>query len=88
MTWLQGPEGIGSPSARYGHSAVLVNETKIFIFGGTNGREYFNDLFVLDLEVMAWTQPKCEGPIPSKRMGHTALQVGTNMIVQGGFAFD
>ena len=49
MTWLQGPEGIGSPSARYGHSAVLVNETKIFIFGGTNGKEYFNDLFVLDL---------------------------------------
>lgn len=25
MTWLQGPEGIGSPSARYGHTAVLVN---------------------------------------------------------------
>jgi len=37
---------------------------------------------------MAWTQPKCEGPIPSKRQGHTALQVGTNMIVQGGFFFD
>ena len=49
MTWLQGPEGIGSPSARYGHSAVLVAETKIFIFGGTNGKEYFNDLYVLDL---------------------------------------
>lgn len=67
---------------------MLVNETKIFIFGGTNGKEYFNDLFVLDLEVMAWTQPKCEGPIPSRRMGHTAIQVGTNMIVQGGYAFD
>lgn len=59
MTWLQGPEGIGSPSARYGHTAVLVAETKIFIFGGTNGKEYYNDLYVLDLEVMAWSQPKC-----------------------------
>jgi hypothetical protein len=88
MTWLQGPEGIGSPSARYGHSAVLVAETKIFIFGGTNGKEYYNDLYVLDLEVMAWSQPKCEGPLPSPRQGHTAIQVGTNMIIQGGFNFD
>ena len=58
--------------------SFTVFETKIFIFGGTNGKEYFNDLFVLDLEVMAWTQPKCEGPLPSPRHGHVAIQVGTN----------
>jgi len=37
---------------------------------------------------MAWSQPKCEGPLPSPRHGHTAIQVGTNMIIQGGFNFD
>lgn len=37
---------------------------------------------------MAWSQPKCEGPLPSARQGHTAIQVGTNMIIQGGFNFD
>jgi len=34
MTWYQGPEGSGSPSARYGHSATLVNGTKMLIFAG------------------------------------------------------
>ena len=88
MTWLQGPEGIGSPSARFGHSASLVGGTKILIFGGWNGKEYFNDLYILDLEVMAWVQPKCDGPVPSPRQGHTAIQVGNNLIVQGGFCFN
>ena len=23
---------------------------------------------------MAWSQPKCEGPLPSPRHGHTAIQ--------------
>ena len=61
MTWYQGPEGSGSPSARYGHSATLVGGSKMLIFGGTDGKNYFNDLYVLDLEIMAWTQPKTSG---------------------------
>ena len=60
----------------------------MLIFGGWNGKDYFNDLYILDLEVMAWTQPKCDGPTPSPRQGHTAIQVGTNLIIQGGFSFN
>lgn len=88
MTWYQGPEGSGSPSARFGHSASLVNGSKMLIFGGWNGKLFYNDLYLLDLEVMAWSQPKCSGPAPSPRQGHTAIQVGTNLIIQGGFMFD
>ena len=88
MTWYQGPEGSGSPSARFGHSASLVNGSKMLIFGGWNGKLFYNDLYLLDLEVMAWSQPKCTGPAPSPRQGHTAIQVGTNLIIQGGFMFD
>lgn len=88
MTWLQGPEGSGSPSARYGHSATLLNGTRMLIFGGWNGKDFFNDVYVLDLEVFAWTQPKCNGPAPSPRQGHIAIQVQNNMIVQGGFCFE
>lgn len=88
MTWYQGPEGSGSPSARFGHSASLINGSKMLIFGGWNGRLFYNDLYLLDLEVMAWSQPKCTGPTPSPRQGHTAIQVGTNLIIQGGFIFD
>lgn len=49
MTWFQGPEGGGAPAARYDHSANLVNGTKMVVFGGWNGSDFFNDVFVLDL---------------------------------------
>lgn len=34
MEWFEGPEGSGSPSARFGHSASFIDGKKIFIFGG------------------------------------------------------
>lgn len=49
MTWFQGPEGGGAPAARFDHTANLVNGTKMVIFGGWNGTDFFNDVFVLDL---------------------------------------
>lgn len=60
----------------------------MIIFGGTNGKDYFNDLYVLDLEVMAWSSPIVSGPAPTSRQGHTAIQVGNNLIIQGGFCFN
>jgi len=43
MTWYQGPEGSGSPSSRFGHTANLVSGSKMLIFGGWNGTDLFND---------------------------------------------
>ncbi len=60
----------------------------MLIFGGSDGKNYFNDLYVLDLEIMAWTQPKVSGPAPSPRMSHTAMQIGTNLVIQGGFCYN
>eukprot|EP00828_Plagiopyla_frontata_P027571 TRINITY_DN3579_c0_g1_i1.p2 TRINITY_DN3579_c0_g1~~TRINITY_DN3579_c0_g1_i1.p2 ORF type:complete len:112 (-),score=21.64 TRINITY_DN3579_c0_g1_i1:27-362(-) len=57
MCWYQGPEGSGSPSARFGHSASLVNGTKMLIFAGWNGNDFYNDLFVLDLDCLLYTSP-------------------------------
>jgi len=34
MTWYQGPAQGGCPSGRFGHSADLVDGTKMMIFGG------------------------------------------------------
>lgn len=67
MTWYQGPEGAGAPLARFGHTSNLVHGTKMFVFGGWNGKEYFNDLHILDLEIMAWSRPNTTGPAPSPR---------------------
>ena len=46
MTWYQGPEGGGAPVARFDHSANLVGGTKMVIFGGWNGSDFFNDVHI------------------------------------------
>jgi len=85
MTWYQGPQGGGGPLARYNHSATLVGGSKMFVFGGWNGHQYFNDLHVLDLEMMAWQRCATSGPEPSQRQGHAAILIGTNLVIHGGF---
>ena len=31
------------------------------------GKDYYNDLHILDLEIMAWSRPNTSGPAPSQR---------------------
>lgn len=57
----------------------------MFVFGGWNGKQYFNDLNVLDLEIMAWKRLETSGPEPSPRQGHAAILIGTNLVIHGGF---
>ena len=85
MTWYQGPEGAGAPVGRFGHTANLINGTKMVVFGGWHGKQYFNDLHVLDLEVMAWNRPEASGPAPTPRQGHSSILIGNNLVVHGGF---
>ena len=87
MTWYQGPEGGGAPSARFDHSANLVGGTKMIVFGGWNGTDFFNDVYALDLEIMAWSKPNTSGPAPSPRKGHCSILIGTNLVIHGGFWF-
>lgn len=88
LAWYEGPEGSGAPCARFGHSANLINQTKMVVFGGGNGTDFFNDLYVLDLDAFAWTQPKTTGPAPSPRFNHISAQNGNKIIIHGGYCFD
>jgi Rab9 effector protein with kelch motifs len=81
MTWYQGPQSGGAPLARYNHSATLVGGTRMFVFGGWNGKKYFDDLYFLDLEVMAWTRCDASGPAPSARQGHASVLIGHNLVI-------
>ena len=57
----------------------------MYVLCGWNGKEYFDDLYILDLELMAWSCPEVSGPNPSKRQGHSTVLIGDNLIVHGGF---
>ena len=57
----------------------------MFVFGGWNGKDYYNDLHVLDLEIMAWKRENPTGPAPTPRQGHASILIGNNLIIHGGY---
>ena len=53
-------------------------------FGGTNGTQWFNDVWSYDPRTIAWTQLDCIGYIPAPREGHSAALVNDVMYIFGG----
>ncbi|KAF6233597.1 hypothetical protein HO173_008154 [Letharia columbiana] len=76
------PEG-QIPPARTNHTIVSWND-KLYLFGGTNGTQWFNDVWSYDPKVVAWTQLDCIGYIPAPREGHSAALVDDVMYIFGG----
>ena len=60
----------------------------MIVFGGWNGSDFFNDVYCLDLQMMAWNKPDTTGPAPSPRKGHCAILIGSNLVIHGGFYFN
>ncbi|KAL8808276.1 MAG: hypothetical protein Q9200_004326 [Gallowayella weberi] len=76
------PEG-QVPPARTNHSIVSWND-KLYLFGGTNGSQWFNDVWSYDPRQVAWAQLDCIGYIPASREGHSAALVNDVMYIFGG----
>jgi N-acetylneuraminic acid mutarotase len=85
--WLPFPVTTGTPSARFGHSAVWTG-TKMIIWGGASGAlgylsNYLNDGAAYNPATDSWAPISMQGA-PSARFGHSAVWTGTKMIVWGG----
>lgn len=51
-TLAEGP----TPEARIGHTAVYDPDSKrIFVFGGSKNKKWFNDVHILDTQSWKWT---------------------------------
>jgi len=76
------------PPARTDHSCVVQNN-RMLVFGGFDGRVRFQDLQMLDLEQHRWEQPPEAGamatPPPMGRFGHTAVIYNNSMFIFGGW---
>ncbi|GAV80141.1 Kelch_3 domain-containing protein/Kelch_4 domain-containing protein [Cephalotus follicularis] len=74
------------PTPRESHTATLVGDDKMVIFGGSGEGEAncLNDLHVLDLKTMRWTSPEVKGDIPVPRDSHSAVAIGNKLFVYGG----
>ena len=53
-------------------------------FGGTNGLQWFNDVWSYDPRQNIWSQLDCIGYIPISREGHSAALVNDIMYIFGG----
>ncbi|KAK6225011.1 kelch domain-containing protein [Colletotrichum tabaci] len=71
------------PAARTNHSVVTFND-KMYLFGGTNGYQWFNDVWSYDPATNEWSQLDCIGYIPVPREGHAASIVDDVMYIFGG----
>ncbi|KAF2131965.1 cell polarity protein-like protein [Dothidotthia symphoricarpi CBS 119687] len=72
-----------SPPARTNHSVVTWND-KLYLFGGTDGVTWFNDVWTYEPRSNAWTELDCIGYIPVAREGHSAALVNDTMYIFGG----
>ena len=75
--------GVAPLPRSYHTAAVFANE--MYVFGGTGSNWcFFNDLHLLHLHSKTWSSPDFTGAVPSPRCFHTAVVVGSRLVVFGG----
>lgn len=75
------------PPPGYGQSLCSINN-KLYLFGGTSGHVYVNDLYVFDELTKVWRKVETAGKRPSPRYKHQIATVGNRMYVVGGGLYD
>jgi N-acetylneuraminic acid mutarotase len=75
------------PPPGYGQSLCSINN-KIYLFGGTSGYVYVNDLYVFDEFTRTWKKEETQGNRPSPRYKHQVATIGNRMYVIGGGLYD
>jgi len=83
MHWTKcNPKGQVPKTGVRSHSASVV-DNKIYILGGYDAHDVYNDLTVFDTEIQYWYKPiTSEGPGPVR--AHTSTVVGNKIFIFGG----
>lgn len=84
MTWDLVETTQTPPAPRFDHTAEVHADHYLLIFGGCSHSVFFNDLHVLDLQNMEWSQPQFQGDIVSARAGHAGVGIDENWYIVGG----
>ena len=96
MVWARPRVEGSSPTGRYGHTAQLIQNGKIIIFGGwgrggCQSKDEIKDnkacsLHVLDIKKMAWYAPvRTSKKAPKHIFNHGACVTGNTLLTFGGF---
>ncbi|XVF83007.1 hypothetical protein PTKIN_Ptkin16aG0098000 [Pterospermum kingtungense] len=84
MTWSVVETTQTPPAPRFDHSASVHSGRYLLIFGGCSHSIFFNDLHVLDLQNMEWSQPQIQGDLVSPRAGHAGISIDEMWYIVGG----
>lgn len=90
MAWLQVQWTTDCPAGRYGHAAASVDNEKMFVFGGWDGKKSMNDLWLFDSATFTWRRPKCSGKPPTPRQNLSMVDLSSNagspsLLLYGGY---
>uniref|UniRef100_A0A3Q3MP02 Kelch repeat-containing protein n=1 Tax=Labrus bergylta TaxID=56723 RepID=A0A3Q3MP02_9LABR len=79
-TLAEGP----TPEARIGHTAIYDPDSRrIFVFGGSKNRKWFNDVHILDTQSWKWTMVEAQGKVPPLAY-HSCSMFRGELFVLGG----
>ncbi|KAJ8367302.1 hypothetical protein AAFF_G00321120 [Aldrovandia affinis] len=88
MSWVlaetlaEGP----TPEARIGHTATFDPESRrIFVFGGSKNKKWFNDVHILDTQSWRWTTVEAQGKVPPLAYHSCSLFRGELFVLGGVF---
>ncbi|KAL5569474.1 hypothetical protein UlMin_026049 [Ulmus minor] len=84
MTWDVLETTQTPPAPRFDHTAAVHGDRYLLIFGGCSHASFFNDLHVLDLQSMEWSQPQTLGDLVTPRAGHAGITIDENWYIVGG----
>ena len=85
MYWSRAPVWGSLPTHKMrSHSATVVDNSTIWMFGGCDDKEFWRDVLCLDVETMECTRPETSGDIPPPCRAHTATLVDRRLFVFGG----
>ena len=79
------------PTARYGHGFAATSSaaegTKLWVFGGHNGRGFLDDLWVFRVNTLGWlrVKPLTASPAPLARSFPGFMAFGGSLLVFGGY---
>nr|VDC85212.1 unnamed protein product [Brassica oleracea] len=84
MTWDVVETSQTRPVPRFDHTAATHSNRYLLIFGGCSHSIFFNDLHILDLQTMEWSQPHVQGDDVTPRAGHAGITIDENWYIVGG----
>ncbi|PFH50368.1 hypothetical protein AMATHDRAFT_61181 [Amanita thiersii Skay4041] len=82
LRWQELQTKGGKPCPRGYHTANLIGNTMV-VAGGSDGSNYFTDIWLLNLDELVWTELKTVD-ISYRLLAHTSTQVGSYLYIIGG----